>query len=44
MAGGEVGVRRAADILTTEIRRTMQLLGVTVVDDLSPAFVRLRPG
>ncbi len=43
MAGGEVGVRRAADILTTEIRRTMQLLGVTAVDDLSPAFVRLRP-
>ena len=43
MAGGELGVRRAADILTTEIRRTMQLLGVTVVDDLSRDFVRLRP-
>jgi L-lactate dehydrogenase (cytochrome) len=42
MAGGETGVRRAADILTTEIRRTMQLLGVTAVDELTPELVRVR--
>jgi L-lactate dehydrogenase (cytochrome) len=43
MAGGERGVRRAVDILTGEIIRTMQLLGVDSVSGLEPACVRLRP-
>ena len=43
MAGGGPGVRRAADILTAEIVRTMQLLGVRSVAELTPDFVRLRP-
>ncbi len=30
MAGGERGVQRAADILAGEVRRTLQLLGVTL--------------
>jgi L-lactate dehydrogenase (cytochrome) len=42
MAGGERGVQRAADILTREITRTMQLLGVTSMTDLTPERVRLR--
>ena len=42
MAGGERGVQRVADILSGEIRRTMQLLGVTTVDRLTPDRVRLR--
>ena len=42
MAGGERGVQRAADILTRELTRTMQLLGVASVAELSPDFVRLR--
>ncbi len=41
MAGGEAGVARAADILTREIRRTMQLLGVRRVADLGRDQVRL---
>ena len=41
MAGGERGVARAAEILTTEVRRTMQLLGARTVDDLNPDHVRL---
>jgi L-lactate dehydrogenase (cytochrome) len=43
MAGGERGVQRAADILTTEIGRTMQLLGVRTVAELTPGHARLRP-
>jgi L-lactate dehydrogenase (cytochrome) len=43
MAGGERGVQRAADILTREVTRTMQLLGVTSVAELAPERVRLRP-
>jgi len=43
MAGGERGVRRAVDILTSEITRTMQLLGTDSVSRLEPAHVRLRP-
>jgi L-lactate dehydrogenase (cytochrome) len=35
MAGGERGVQRAADILTAEFRRTMQLVGATSVADLA---------
>jgi L-lactate dehydrogenase (cytochrome) len=41
MAGGERGVSRAADILTREIRRTMQLLGVARVTELGPQHVGL---
>jgi len=41
MAGGEAGVTRAAEILAREIRRTMQLLGVRSIADLSREHVRL---
>jgi L-lactate dehydrogenase (cytochrome) len=41
MAGGERGVTRATEILTRELRRTMQLLGVARVDELGPHHVRL---
>jgi L-lactate dehydrogenase (cytochrome) len=43
MAGGERGVQRAADILAREIARTMQLLGVATVAELTPERARLRP-
>jgi L-lactate dehydrogenase (cytochrome) len=43
MAGGERGVQRVVDILTSEITRTLQLLGVDSVSSLEPAHVRLRP-
>lgn len=43
MAGGEPGVQRAYDILATEARRTMALLGVTSIAELSPVHARLRP-
>jgi L-lactate dehydrogenase (cytochrome) len=42
MAGGEAGVQRAADILQRDVTRTMQLLGITRLDELTPAAVRLR--
>jgi L-lactate dehydrogenase (cytochrome) len=42
MAGGERGVQRTVDILTREVTRTMQLLGVTSVAELTPERVRLR--
>jgi L-lactate dehydrogenase (cytochrome) len=42
MAGGERGVQRAADILSGEVRRTLQLLGVSSVAELTPDRVRLR--
>jgi L-lactate dehydrogenase (cytochrome) len=41
MAGGESGVRRAAEILTQDIVRTMKLLGVASIGDLNPDHVRL---
>lgn len=41
MAGGERGVDRAAQILSTEIRRTMQLLGVRTISELTPRHVKL---
>jgi len=41
MAGGERGVQRATDILTADILRTMQLLGVATLDDLNPGHVKL---
>jgi L-lactate dehydrogenase (cytochrome) len=43
MAGGERGVQRAAEILRTEMVRTMALLGAGSVSDLTPERVRLRP-
>jgi L-lactate dehydrogenase (cytochrome) len=43
MAGGERGVRRAADILVQEVASTLALLGVTRVSELRPDHVRLRP-
>lgn len=43
MAGGERGVRRAADILIREITSTLALLGVTRVSELRTDHVRLRP-
>jgi L-lactate dehydrogenase (cytochrome) len=43
MAGGRAGVAKTAEILTGEIVRTLQLLGVTSVDELRPEHVRLRP-
>ncbi len=42
MAGGERGVQRAVDLLAREVTRTMQLLGVTSVEELTPDRVRLR--
>jgi L-lactate dehydrogenase (cytochrome) len=42
MAGGEAGVQRALDILAADVRRTMALLGVTSVAELTPAHARLR--
>ena len=41
MAGGERGVTRAAEILTSELRRTLQLLGVADVNKLEPRHVTL---
>jgi L-lactate dehydrogenase (cytochrome) len=43
MAGGEQGVRKAVQILTGEITRTLALIGVNSVDELRPSHVRLRP-
>ncbi len=42
MAGGERGVQRVVELLTAEVRHTMQLLGVTSVAHLGPEHVRLR--
>jgi L-lactate dehydrogenase (cytochrome) len=42
MAGGERGVQRAGDMLRSETIRTMQLLGVRQVADLTPDRVRFR--
>ncbi|MDN3354700.1 alpha-hydroxy acid oxidase [Actinomadura sp. DC4] len=42
MAGGERGVARAVDILRAEIVRTMQLLGVRTVAELTPEHATLR--
>ncbi|MDQ4119685.1 MAG: alpha-hydroxy-acid oxidizing protein [Actinomycetota bacterium] len=43
MAGGRAGVARAVVILRAEMERTMQLLGVTRIDDLRPHHARLHP-
>src|SRR3712207_9261571 len=42
MAGGERGVQRVADILAAEVARTLRLLGVPSVAELTPDRVRLR--
>jgi L-lactate dehydrogenase (cytochrome) len=39
MAGGHAGVVRALEILTGEITRTMQLLGVADLSELSARHV-----
>lgn len=41
MAGGYRGVRRAVEILTAEMTRTMQLLGVDSVSKLGPQHVHI---
>ena len=41
MAGGQAGVDRALELLTDELRRTLQLLGVASVAELTPDHVRL---
>jgi L-lactate dehydrogenase (cytochrome) len=41
MAGGERGVDRVGTILTTEIARTLRLLGVRSLAELTPEHVRL---
>ena len=43
MAGGQDGVQRTLDILTKEIKVTMQLLGANSIDQLDRSMVRLRP-
>src|SRR5690242_6806411 len=39
MAGGEAGVDRAIEILSGQVTRTMRLLGVTSLDELTPRHV-----
>ncbi|WP_343577506.1 alpha-hydroxy acid oxidase [Mycobacterium sp.] len=39
MAGGEAGVRRAVDILSAQLVRTMKLLGVSCLEELTPQHV-----
>jgi L-lactate dehydrogenase (cytochrome) len=43
MAGGRAGVAKSVALLTGEIVRTLQLIGVNSVDELRPSHVRLRP-
>ncbi|MGA6168527.1 alpha-hydroxy acid oxidase [Amycolatopsis magusensis] len=42
MAGGERGVQRALELLRTEIVRTMRLLGVRSLDELTKDHARIR--
>ena len=39
MAGGRAGVDRAIEILSSQLIRTMKLLGVTCLEELSPRHV-----
>lgn len=41
MAGGQDGVERALDIMRGQMFRTMKLLGVRSLEELSPAHVRI---
>lgn len=43
MAGGEAGVTRALDILISQVHRTMRLLGVSSLADLTPEHVPPAP-
>jgi L-lactate dehydrogenase (cytochrome) len=43
MADGQAGVTRALDILASDMRRTLALLGTPTLGDLTPDSVRLRP-
>jgi (S)-mandelate dehydrogenase len=43
-AGGEAGVRRALEILTSEIDRALGQLGCNSMSELSPAILRRRNG
>ena len=43
-AGGEAGVRRALEILTSEIDRALGHLGCNSMSELSPAILRRRNG
>ncbi|MDN5860287.1 MAG: alpha-hydroxy-acid oxidizing protein, partial [Pseudonocardia sp.] len=43
MAGGAAGVTKSIDILTGEMTRTLQLMGLRSVADLRPEHVRVRP-
>ena len=42
MAGGEAGVRRAAQILQSEVEQTMRLMGITSLFQLTPDMVQFR--
>lgn len=42
MAGGERGVDKALEILADQVARTMRLLGVSRVEDLTPDHARIR--
>lgn len=44
MAGGEPGVDRALSILADQVTRTMRLLGVSRLADLTPEHATIRPG
>ncbi len=41
-AGGEAGAKKALSILTDELRRTMQLCGVTRIDQIGPDLLARR--
>jgi L-lactate dehydrogenase (cytochrome) len=41
MAGGRAGVDRALQLLETDMRRTMALLGVSAISELTPDHVRI---
>ncbi len=42
-AGGETGAQKALTILTDELRRTMQLCGITRIDQIGPELIARRP-
>lgn len=42
MAGGEKVFRRALEIIESEYKRTLELLGVIGMQELKPSFVILR--
>ncbi|MDO5739333.1 MAG: alpha-hydroxy acid oxidase [Ornithinimicrobium sp.] len=42
MAGGEPGVERALEILTSQVHRTLKLLGATHLSELTPEHAPLR--